>query len=251
MARACRSRRRAASRRTTTRPRCKSRRAVLAGVVWAIEHPRRGIVEPDEMDFARILDICRPYLGEVVGVYGDWTPLHDRERLFPEDLDRDDPWQFKNIRVAKPLIGARALDAGSARSRSPARPDATEGVAPAVGNNRPGSARTRYRMEHKERRYGRRSGKPHAGNGLTRTWPSGRAVVRRPARRRARAGPAMRARLLRRRARRRRRPARRDIARRADRSRRQSAGQPDRPFGASAGAVGRAGQRRDRARARL
>jgi len=73
--------------------------AVLAGVIWAIEHPREGIVEPDEMDFARILEICRPYLGEVVGVWGDWTPLRDRESLFPEDLDRDDPWQFKNIRV--------------------------------------------------------------------------------------------------------------------------------------------------------
>ncbi|MGE5270097.1 MAG: homospermidine synthase [Thiohalocapsa sp.] len=73
--------------------------AVLAGVVWAIEHPRRGVVEPDEMDFARILEIAAPYLGELVGVYGDWTPLRDRERLFPEDLDRDDPWQFKNIRV--------------------------------------------------------------------------------------------------------------------------------------------------------
>jgi len=35
----------------------------------------------------------------MVGVSGDWTPLDDRERLFPEDLDRDDPWQFKNIRV--------------------------------------------------------------------------------------------------------------------------------------------------------
>jgi homospermidine synthase len=73
--------------------------AVLAGVVWAIEHPRAGIVEPDEIDFHRILEICRPYLGDVVGVHGDWTPLVDRERLFPEDLDRDDPWQFKNIRV--------------------------------------------------------------------------------------------------------------------------------------------------------
>jgi homospermidine synthase len=73
--------------------------AVLAGTVWALEHPREGIVEPDEMDFARVLDIARPYLGEMVGVYGDWTPLQDRERLFPEDLDRDDPWQFKNIRV--------------------------------------------------------------------------------------------------------------------------------------------------------
>jgi homospermidine synthase len=73
--------------------------AVLGGMVWAIEHPRAGIVEPEELDFARILDVAGPYLGDVVGVWGDWTPLDDRERLFPEDLDRDDPWQFKNIRV--------------------------------------------------------------------------------------------------------------------------------------------------------
>jgi homospermidine synthase len=51
------------------------------------------------MDFARNLEICMPYLGPVVGKYSDWTPLHERERLFPEDLDRDDPWQFKNFRV--------------------------------------------------------------------------------------------------------------------------------------------------------
>jgi homospermidine synthase len=58
-----------------------------------------GIVEADEMDFERNLAICMPYLGPVVGKYGKWTPLEDRERLFPEDLDRDDPWQFKNFRV--------------------------------------------------------------------------------------------------------------------------------------------------------
>ena len=73
--------------------------AVLAGVVWALEHPGEGIVEPEEMDFARVLEIARPYLGDVVGVHGDWTPLDGRERLFAEDLDRDDPWQFKNIRI--------------------------------------------------------------------------------------------------------------------------------------------------------
>jgi homospermidine synthase len=73
--------------------------AVLAGVVWAIEHPRAGVVEPEALDFARILEIARPYLGDVVGVHGDWTPLAGRESLFPEELDRDDPWQFKNIRV--------------------------------------------------------------------------------------------------------------------------------------------------------
>ncbi len=74
--------------------------AVLAGIVWAIENPKAGPVEADEMDHARCMEICRPYLGEVVGAYTDWTPLSDRERLFPEPLDRDDPWQFGNFRVA-------------------------------------------------------------------------------------------------------------------------------------------------------
>ena len=73
--------------------------AVLGGLVWALEHPQAGIVEPEDLDFVRVLDIARPYLGEIVGVYGDWTPLEDRGRLFPEDLDREDPWQFKNMRV--------------------------------------------------------------------------------------------------------------------------------------------------------
>ncbi|MGA2363911.1 MAG: saccharopine dehydrogenase C-terminal domain-containing protein [Steroidobacteraceae bacterium] len=74
--------------------------AVLAGLVWAIENPNNGITEPDEIDFRRILQICLPYLGPVVGQYTDWTPMSDRERLFPEDLDKSDPWQFKNVRVS-------------------------------------------------------------------------------------------------------------------------------------------------------
>jgi homospermidine synthase len=73
--------------------------ACLSGMVWAIENPRRGLVEPDEMDFRRNLEICLPYLGPVVGRYTDWTPLHQRNRLFPEDVDESDPWQWKNVRV--------------------------------------------------------------------------------------------------------------------------------------------------------
>lgn len=73
--------------------------AVLAGVIWAMENPRRGLVESDEIDHARILDICAPYLGDVVGEYSDWTPLQDRGVLFPEDVDAADPWQFRNFRV--------------------------------------------------------------------------------------------------------------------------------------------------------
>jgi homospermidine synthase len=73
--------------------------AVLSGVIWAMENPNLGLVEPDELDYRRNLEICLPYLGPVVGQYTDWTPLHERERLFPEDLDKTDPWQFKNVRV--------------------------------------------------------------------------------------------------------------------------------------------------------
>ncbi len=73
--------------------------AALAGMIWAMEHPDRGIVEPDDMDHQRPLEICRPYLGQVVGEYTDWTPLYQRGELFAEDLDTADPWQFKNIRV--------------------------------------------------------------------------------------------------------------------------------------------------------
>jgi homospermidine synthase len=73
--------------------------ACLSGMVWAMDNPNAGIVEPDEMDFRRNLEICMPYLGPVVGAYTDWTPLHERERLFPEDIDKSDPWQFKNVRV--------------------------------------------------------------------------------------------------------------------------------------------------------
>ncbi len=72
---------------------------ILGGIVWALENPNRGIVEPDEVDYRRVLDIAAPYLGELVGAYGDWTPLQDRNLLFPEDIDEGDPWQFKNFRV--------------------------------------------------------------------------------------------------------------------------------------------------------
>ena len=73
--------------------------AALSGMIWAMENPDRGIVEPDEMDHRRPLEICKPYLGEVVGRYTDWTPLYQRGELFAEDLDTADPWQFKNVRV--------------------------------------------------------------------------------------------------------------------------------------------------------
>jgi homospermidine synthase len=73
--------------------------AVMAGMVWALENPTAGIVEADEMDFRRCLELQRPYLGPIIGQYTDWTPLANRPGFFPEDIDRRDPWQFKNVLV--------------------------------------------------------------------------------------------------------------------------------------------------------
>jgi homospermidine synthase len=74
--------------------------AVIGGMVWAIEHPHEGIVETDEMDFHRLLEIQLPYLGPVKGFYTGWTPLSGRPGLFPEDIDTSDPWQFRNVLVS-------------------------------------------------------------------------------------------------------------------------------------------------------
>jgi homospermidine synthase len=74
--------------------------AVLAGMIWALENPNEGVVEADETDFERCLEVQLPYLGPVVGVYTDWTPLAHREGgLFPDDYDAEDPWQFANVIV--------------------------------------------------------------------------------------------------------------------------------------------------------
>lgn len=71
--------------------------AVLAGMVWALENPSAGIVETDEMDHARCLEIQRPYLGRVEAHYTDWTPISTRWPQFAEEIDESDPWQFQNV----------------------------------------------------------------------------------------------------------------------------------------------------------
>ncbi len=73
--------------------------AVLAGLVWAIENPNEGIVETDEMDFERCLEIQQPYLGPLNGYYTDWNPHKSFDGLFGGPPDKRDPWQFSNILV--------------------------------------------------------------------------------------------------------------------------------------------------------
>lgn len=73
---------------------------VLASMMWAMENPWEHLIEPDDIPYDRVIELARPYLGEIASAYGDWTPLQDRGVLFPEDVDATDPWQFKNFRVS-------------------------------------------------------------------------------------------------------------------------------------------------------
>jgi len=70
----------------------------VAAVLWAIRNPRRGVVEPEEMDFEDCLETAGPYLGRMAGEFTEWTPLNGRGKYFPEKLDVQSPWQLQNIR---------------------------------------------------------------------------------------------------------------------------------------------------------
>jgi homospermidine synthase len=73
--------------------------SVVAGMIWAIQNPQQGIVEPEMMDYEDILKFAHPYLGVLQGYYSDWTPLANRSHLHKDAVDLTDPWQFKNILV--------------------------------------------------------------------------------------------------------------------------------------------------------
>lgn len=77
--------------------------AVVGAVLWMIAHPAQGVCVPDDLPHDFILDIAKPYLGKFLSVQSDWTPLAGCTNVFEgfasHDLDRDDPWQFKNFLV--------------------------------------------------------------------------------------------------------------------------------------------------------
>jgi len=70
----------------------------VAAVLWAIRNPRRGVVEPEDLDFEDCLETAEPYLGRMAGEVTEWTPLNGRGKYFPEKLDVQSPWQLQNIR---------------------------------------------------------------------------------------------------------------------------------------------------------
>jgi homospermidine synthase len=77
--------------------------SVVAAAMWMIENPERGVMVPDELPHEYILKISKPYLGKWISKPADWTPLKHLTNTFKgynrPNLDRKDPWQFKNFLV--------------------------------------------------------------------------------------------------------------------------------------------------------
>ena len=71
---------------------------VLAALLFVIDHPLRGYLEPEALPHEQVLEVARPYLGPMVSAPTDWTPLARRQPFFEEpELDPGDPWQFANF----------------------------------------------------------------------------------------------------------------------------------------------------------
>lgn len=70
---------------------------VYSGIIWAIENPDRGVVEPEQMDHHRVLEIARSFLGRLEGIQTDWTPIDSTNALFHKPEGEFCPWQFEHF----------------------------------------------------------------------------------------------------------------------------------------------------------
>jgi homospermidine synthase len=80
---------------------------VMAAAVWAVTHPKCGLLEPDDLPHETILELAQPYLGILAAVRTPWTPLQGRRLGFADKVAAQagpeataDPWQFSCVRVA-------------------------------------------------------------------------------------------------------------------------------------------------------
>jgi len=77
--------------------------SVIAALMWMAENPSKGICVPDDLPHDLILEVANPYLGDFISTPADWTPLKNLKNHFQgfatQDLERQDPWQFKNFLV--------------------------------------------------------------------------------------------------------------------------------------------------------
>ena len=84
--------------------------SVLSAVVWMIANPRRGVLLPDQLPHEEILATARPYLGKVISIPIDWTPVPRRDDEIDGPRQSDDLWQFSNF-LLEPMSSHVASEA--------------------------------------------------------------------------------------------------------------------------------------------
>ena len=73
--------------------------SMLAAIVWMIENPKMGYIEPEYMPFEQILEIADMYWAPLASVGCNWTPNKDVNSLFYKPYDESNPCKFENFRV--------------------------------------------------------------------------------------------------------------------------------------------------------
>lgn len=76
---------------------------VCTALMWMIENPEMGLCLPENISHEFVLKIAKPWLGKLVSVRSDWTPIQHYKNAFASHnkriIDAKDPWQFKNFLV--------------------------------------------------------------------------------------------------------------------------------------------------------
>jgi len=73
--------------------------SMLGAMIWAIENPNRGYVEPEEIDHEFVLKHADPYLGPIAFEMTDWRPNKDTNSLFYREYNEKNPCSLENFRV--------------------------------------------------------------------------------------------------------------------------------------------------------
>lgn len=62
-----------------------------------IENPNEGVCLPDDLPHEFILDIAKPYLGELISSPYNWDPVSKRRNLFENQHITAETWQFDSF----------------------------------------------------------------------------------------------------------------------------------------------------------
>jgi homospermidine synthase len=77
--------------------------SIVAAVLWMIDHPSSGYLQPEQLPHEFILKVAKPYLGTFISQPFDWSPLKNYYNEFSgynrPQIDPEDVWQFTNFLI--------------------------------------------------------------------------------------------------------------------------------------------------------